>query len=70
MSVKLPIYQIVHEMSSISQAMADRLPRYQYLLNRVLEWNQYKADIFATNIFIRFRQVSTLDRLGLWDIDQ
>ena len=29
-----------------------------------------KIDTLGTNIFVRFRQVSALDRLCLWDFDQ
>ena len=35
-----------------------------------IQWNLSKADTFGTNIFVRFRQVSALDRLNLWDFDQ
>ena len=34
-----------------------------------LQWNLSKADTLGTNIFLRFRQVSALDRLCL-DFDQ
>ena len=36
----------------------------------VLQWNLSKADTLGTKIFVRFRQVSALDRLDLWDFDQ
>ena len=35
-----------------------------------MQWRLLKADTLKTNIFVRFRQVSTLDRLGLWNFDQ
>ena len=34
-----------------------------------IQWNLFKADTLGTNIFVRFRQVSALDRLCL-DFDQ
>ena len=49
--------------------------KYEYfvveesLYTRV-QWNLSKADIFGTIIVVRFRQVSTLDRLCLWDFNQ
>ena len=35
-----------------------------------VQWNLSKADTLGTNIFVRFRQMLTLDRLCLWDFDQ
>ena len=35
-----------------------------------LQQNLSKADTLGTNIFVRFRKVSVLDRLCLWDFDQ
>ena len=35
-----------------------------------IQWSLLKADTLKTNIFVRFRQLSTLDRLGLWNFDQ
>ena len=35
-----------------------------------LQWNLSKADTCRANIFVRFRQMSTLDGLSLWDFDQ
>ena len=37
---------------------------------KLIQWNLSKADTLGTNIFVRFRQVSALDRLGLWDFHQ
>ena len=39
------------------------------IIDRLL-WNLSKADTLGINIFVRFRQVSALDRLGLWDFHQ
>ena len=46
--------------------------RYVFLEKNVhnIQLNLSKANTMGTNIFVRFRQVSALDRLGLWDFDQ
>ena len=36
----------------------------------LVQWNLSKADTFGTDIFVRFRQVSALDRLCLLDFHQ
>ena len=41
-----------------------------FLLNVSLQWNLSKANTLGTNIFVRFKQVSALDRLCLWDFKQ
>ena len=34
------------------------------------QWNLSKVDTLGDNIFVRFRQLSALDMLGSWDLDQ
>ena len=47
-----------------------RTPCLRKLAIPAIQWNLSKANTLGTNIFVRFRQVSALDRLCLWDFYQ
>ena len=38
--------------------------------SKEVQWELFKVDTIGTNTVVHFRQVSTLDRLGLWYFDQ
>ena len=42
----------------------------KYIHLKCIQWILFKADTLGANSFVRFRQVSALDRLGLSDFDQ
>ena len=36
-----------------------------FVLKIVVQWNLYKVDTYETEVFVRFREVSTLERFEL-----